>query len=62
MRGASNKCEPFRVVEATGSDMRTHSAETCMHGMPSKNSRNKKFTKEFYKFNSRFRDMVAIYT
>ncbi len=44
------------VVEATGLDTRNHSAEACMHGMPSKNSRNKKIKKESSKFNSRFRD------
>ncbi len=55
-RRASNKCESFKVVEATGSDMKNHSAETCMHGTPSKNSRKKKIAKEFYTFNSGFRD------
>ncbi len=32
----------YTVVEATSSDMKNHFTETSMHGMPSKNSRNKK--------------------
>ncbi len=46
----------FWVLEATGSDMKNHSAETRKHGMPSKNSRNKIIQKESYKFNSGFWD------